>query len=123
VLHLQEFVRGPLNVFADLVPVSRSVEKRPQDEHVKRALEKAHPLLCLLFHRRHSTLDLAMMVDIRLSHVKWILNWRHEGLSLIEVFGSIYAPGAWAKKPASLKLNFISDNPYCGHSGHILPAK
>jgi hypothetical protein len=27
VLHLQEFIRGPLNVLPDLVTVSRSVEK------------------------------------------------------------------------------------------------
>ena len=54
----------------DLVTVSRSIEKRPQDEHVKRPLEEPDPLLCLLRHRRHSTLDLATMVDIRLSVVK-----------------------------------------------------
>src|SRR5258708_19175239 len=78
VLHLQEFIRGPLNVLPDLVPVSRSMEKRPQDEHVKRSLEEADPLLCLLRHRRHSTLSLATRVDTRLSFVKersraWIL--------------------------------------------------
>jgi hypothetical protein len=72
VLHLQEFIRGPLNVLPDLVTVSRSIEKRPQDEHVKRSLEKPDPLLCLFRHRRHSTLNLTMMVDIRLSIVKAI---------------------------------------------------
>jgi hypothetical protein len=70
VLHLQEFIRGPLNVLPDLVTVSRSIEKRPQDEHVKRSLEETDPLLCLLRHRRHSTLNLAMMVDTRLSIVR-----------------------------------------------------
>jgi len=58
VLHLQEFVRCPLNVLPDLVTVSWSVEKGPQDEHVKRSLEEPDPLLCLLRHRRHSTLNL-----------------------------------------------------------------
>ena len=69
VLHLQEFIRGPLNVLPDLVTVSRSVEKRPQDEHVKRSLEEPDPSLRLLRHRRHSTLNLATMVDTRLSIV------------------------------------------------------
>ena len=80
-LHLQEFIRGPLNVLPDLVPMSRSTEERPQDEHVKRPLEEPAPLLCLFRHRRQSTLNLAAMVDIRLSLVKgrnrvWILNFR-----------------------------------------------
>jgi hypothetical protein len=69
VLHLQEFIRSPLNVFPDLVTVSRSVEKRPQDEHVERTLEEPDPLLRLLRHRRHSTLNLPTMVDARLSIV------------------------------------------------------
>ena len=30
----EKFVRRPLNVFADLATVSRSIKKRPQDEHV-----------------------------------------------------------------------------------------
>jgi hypothetical protein len=45
VLHLQEFVRGPLNMFPDLVTVSWPIEKGPQDEHVKRSLEETDPLL------------------------------------------------------------------------------
>jgi hypothetical protein len=58
--------------------VSRSIEKRPQDEHVKRSLKEPDPLLRLLRHRRHSTLNLATMVDTRLSIVNgrsrvWIL--------------------------------------------------
>jgi hypothetical protein len=78
VLHLQEFIRGPLNVLPDLVTVSRSIEKGPQDEHVKSSLQEPDPLLCLLRHRRRSTLNLATMVDTRLSIVKgrcsvWIL--------------------------------------------------
>src|SRR5580698_5958661 len=77
-LHLQEFIRGPLNMLPNLVTVSRSIEKGPQDEHVKRSLKKANPLLCLLCDRRHSTLNLAMMVDNRPLIVKgrnrvWIL--------------------------------------------------
>src|SRR5882762_3554316 len=67
VLRLQKFIRGPLNVLPDLVTVSRSIEKRPQDEHVQSSLEKPNPLLRLFRHRRCSTLNLAMMVDIRLS--------------------------------------------------------
>ena len=70
VLHLQEFIRGPLNVLPDLVTVSRSMEKGPQDEHVERSLEEPDPLLCLIRHRRQSTLNLALMVDTRLSIVK-----------------------------------------------------
>src|SRR3984893_18766804 len=69
VLHLQELIRSPLNVLPDLVTVSRSVEKRPQDEHVQRSLEEPDSLLRLLRHRRHSTLNLATMVDTRLSIV------------------------------------------------------
>jgi hypothetical protein len=57
VLHLKEFLRGPLNVFADLMTVSRSIKKRPQNEHVQCSLQKAATLLRLLRHRRHSTLD------------------------------------------------------------------
>src|SRR6202011_2170641 len=81
VLHLQEFIRSSLNVLPDLVTVSRSIEKRPQDEHVKRSLEEPDPLLRLLRHRRHSTLNLATMVDTRLSIVNgrsraWILEGR-----------------------------------------------
>jgi len=71
VLHLQKFIRGPLNVFPDLVTVSRPMEKGSQDEHVKRSLEEPDPLLWwLLRHRRQSTSDLEWMVDIRLSIVK-----------------------------------------------------
>jgi hypothetical protein len=70
VLHLQEVMRSPLNVLADLMTMSRSIQKRPQDEHVKGSLENSRPLLRLFRHRRHSTPNLAMMVDIRQSSVK-----------------------------------------------------
>jgi hypothetical protein len=70
VLHLEEFVRGPLNVLADLMTVSRSIEERPQDKHVERSLEEPDPLLRLFLDRRHSSLDLAIMVGIRLWVVK-----------------------------------------------------
>src|SRR5260370_26855726 len=69
VLHLQEFIRGPLNVLPDLVTVSGSIEKGSQDEHVKRSLEEPNPSLCLLRHSRHSTLNLATTGDTRLSIV------------------------------------------------------
>jgi hypothetical protein len=63
-------------------------EKRPQDEHVKRSLEEPDPLLSLLRYRRHSTLDLATMVDTRLSIVKgrsrvWVLEWRLHANALL----------------------------------------
>jgi hypothetical protein len=37
-LHLQEVIRVPLNMFADLVPMSRTIKKSAQDQHVKSAL-------------------------------------------------------------------------------------
>jgi hypothetical protein len=58
-LHLQEFIRSPLNVLPDRVTVSRSIEKRSQDEPVKRSLEEPDPLLRLFRYRRHSTLNLS----------------------------------------------------------------
>jgi hypothetical protein len=70
VLHLQEVVRGSLDVLSDLVTVSMSIEKCPQDEHVQSALKNSRALLCLFRHRRDSTLDLATMVDIRPPVVK-----------------------------------------------------
>jgi len=56
-LHLQEFICSSLNVLPDLMAVSWSIKKRPQDEHVERALKNAHSLLGLFRHRRRSTLD------------------------------------------------------------------
>jgi hypothetical protein len=56
-LHLKEAVRGPLNVFAYLMTVLRTIEKRPKNKHVKRALENARSLVCPFFDRRHPTLD------------------------------------------------------------------
>jgi hypothetical protein len=38
VLHLEELVRSPLNVFADLVTVSRATSEGPQYEHVQGSL-------------------------------------------------------------------------------------
>jgi hypothetical protein len=55
-LHLKEVVRGPLNVFAYLMTVPRTIEKRPKNKHVQRVLENAS-LLCPFFDRRHPTLD------------------------------------------------------------------
>jgi hypothetical protein len=57
VLHLQEIVRGPLDMLADLMTMRGSIKKRSQDEHVKRALEKGRPLLCSFLHGRQSTLQ------------------------------------------------------------------
>ncbi len=69
VLHLKEFIRAPLNVLPDLMTLSRSIEKGPQDEHVQRSVEEPDPLLSLLGYRRQSTPDLARMVDTRLLFV------------------------------------------------------
>ena len=70
VLHLQEFICSSLNMLPDLVTVSRAIEEGPQYEHVQGPLEKSDPLLCLFCHRRHSTFNLTLMVDTRLSIVK-----------------------------------------------------
>ena len=56
-LHLQEIVRGPLDMLVDLMTMRGSIKKRSQDEHVKRALEKACPLLSSFLHGRQSTLQ------------------------------------------------------------------
>jgi hypothetical protein len=56
-LHLKEVVRGPLNVFAYLMTVRRTVEKRSKNKHVQCALENARSLFCPFFDRRHATLD------------------------------------------------------------------
>jgi hypothetical protein len=56
----------------DLMTVSRAIEEGPQYEHIQSPLEKSDPLLCLFCHRRHPTLNLALMVDIRQSIVKEI---------------------------------------------------
>jgi hypothetical protein len=57
VLHLQKVVRGPLNVFSDLVTVSGTVKKSAQDKHVQRALKQIRALRFLFCHGRRSTLD------------------------------------------------------------------
>jgi hypothetical protein len=59
VLHLQEIICRALDVLADLVAVSGSVKKRPQDEHVQRALKEICALLCLFRHGRHSTFNVS----------------------------------------------------------------
>ncbi len=59
-LHLQKIIRGSLNVLADVAAVRRSIEKRPQDQHVQRALKEIRVLLLFFSgHRRHSTTDIA----------------------------------------------------------------
>jgi uncharacterized heparinase superfamily protein len=73
VLHLQEIVRGPLDMLADLMTMRGSIKKRSQDEHVKRALEQARPLLCSFLHGRQSTLQFRGMVDVRPSVVKSVI--------------------------------------------------
>lgn len=90
-LHLQELVRGPLNVFAYLMAMSRSIEKRPQDEHVQRSLQETGPLLYLFRHGRYSTLDLDVMVDIRLSIANGLamFGFSNDDFSPWRSFGSI----------------------------------
>ena len=69
-LHLQEFIGGSLDMLANLMTVSRAVEEGPQYEHVQGPLEKSDPRRCVFCHGRRSTLNVAMMVDTRLSIVK-----------------------------------------------------
>ena len=61
-------------MLADLMAMSRSMEKRSQDEHVKRSLEEPYPLLYEFRHGRYSTLNLKSMVDFRLSIVNGLAN-------------------------------------------------
>jgi len=69
-LHLQKIVCRSLDMFSDVVPVRGPMEERPQDEHVQCALQNCRSRLCLFRHSRYSTLDLATIVDMRLSVVK-----------------------------------------------------
>jgi hypothetical protein len=57
VLHLKKIVGRSLNVLADLVTVSWPIERGSQYEHAKRALQQIRPLLQLLYHGSHSTID------------------------------------------------------------------
>jgi hypothetical protein len=77
VLHLQEVVRGSLDVPSNLVTVSGAVKECSQNEHVKRALEDGRALLCLFRNRRDSTLDMVTIVDTRPSVVKRTQNRLH----------------------------------------------
>jgi hypothetical protein len=63
VLHLQKIACGPLNVLADLMAVSRSMKKRPQDEHVKSALKQTNTLLFQIC--TEDSLPSMMRVDAR----------------------------------------------------------
>jgi hypothetical protein len=56
-LHLQEVIRGSLNVLSDLVAMSSSIKQGAQDEHVQRSRQQIRALWCLLYHRRRSTLN------------------------------------------------------------------
>ena len=69
-LHLKKIIGHTLDVLPDLVTMSRSMQKRPQNEHVKSALENAASLLWLFCDRRHSTLGLVPRVDVLPSGVK-----------------------------------------------------
>ena len=68
--YLQDLFCGALDVFSDLMAMRGGSQEGAENEHVKSALEKARALLCLLRHRRQSTLTLALMVDARPSLVK-----------------------------------------------------
>jgi hypothetical protein len=57
VLHLEKIIRGPLNLFADLVAVGRTIKKGSQDQHVKGALKKVRAFRSLFSHGRHSTIN------------------------------------------------------------------
>jgi hypothetical protein len=57
-LHLQKIVRGPLNMFANLMAMCRPIKKRSQDKHIQRSLQQIRTLRYLLFsHGRRSTLN------------------------------------------------------------------
>jgi hypothetical protein len=60
VLHLEKVIRGPLNMLADLMAMSRTIKKSSQDQHVKGALKKVRAFGCLSGHGRHSTIDYAL---------------------------------------------------------------
>ncbi len=77
-LHLEELVCRSLNVLADLMAVSGSIKKRPQNEHVQSSLEKSDPMLCMFHHGRNPTVTLAGIVDTRLSNVK-----EHSGMQIL----------------------------------------
>lgn len=66
VLHLQEIIGGPLNVFADFVAVSWAKKKSSQNEHVQSSLEYVGALRWICWHGRDSTSGWNAMVDIRL---------------------------------------------------------
>ena len=71
-LHLQKIIRGPLNVLADLVAVRRTMDKRAQDEHVKRALKKAMRC-CVSFSWKTFDPPIKVIVDIRPPIVKGLV--------------------------------------------------
>src|SRR5262249_9140214 len=54
-LHLQEIVRCPLYVLADLMAMGWTPNQRSQNEHLQRAQEQTRALLFLFFHGRSST--------------------------------------------------------------------
>jgi len=56
VLDLEHILGAALDVFGDLMAVSRSNEKRPEDEQVEGA-PKEFDFVATLIHGRHSTLD------------------------------------------------------------------
>jgi len=56
-LHLEEVIRGALNVLAYLMSVRWTVKERPEDEHIERALENGGTLLSLFVSGSHSTLN------------------------------------------------------------------
>jgi hypothetical protein len=58
VLHLEKIIRGPLNILADLVAVSRTIKKSSQDQHVQGALKKVRAFRGLFSYGRHSTINL-----------------------------------------------------------------
>jgi hypothetical protein len=57
VLRLEKIIRGPLNMLADLVAMSRTIKKSSQDQHVKGALKKVRVFRCLFGHGRHLTIN------------------------------------------------------------------
>jgi hypothetical protein len=64
-LRRQEAVRGPLNMFANLMAVCQSIKKRSQDKHVQRAVQQIRPLLHLFLVIEDVRPSMGRMVDVR----------------------------------------------------------
>jgi len=86
-LHLEEIIRGALNMFTDVVAVRGTPYQSAKDEHVQRAKKEICSRLRLFCHSRRSTLNFDAIVGRLLSLVKYGMaksfpNWRPQGNTL-----------------------------------------